>query len=454
MMQHMAATTDASAARPGSGSDRAGRMMLGPPPPDRTPAVSFGSTLFQRIRIVFVPGTDGDARSTHALANVVGELPQWRGPAAHDAFGMNALKHARRLRGEILCDGAGRLYERIGHYVQPVHQLVSGPHGEVLDLAPPAPRSLRGDLPPIDVDEDSSVARTLSGPRGERAAVASDLAVGCGELPTAASVPAYHQILSPPLKPRVVRFGEFKHVLGPQLRHPERLRDSHRLSCRVQVYEATRSQRLERLASDVFEGATGVLLPLTAGLATTLELTGLMGRKRPFPPPSREPGTIAAGERVVRLSVVDDPTVVPPALPPETAPSTETVAIRAHATTAPPGDRAMKTAIPERFAGPWPFTVSRDQAVCDLNLDRARSWTRRLIDRLRGAAIGGRERRKWQSLLQGRSLDDQLWTVPPPRGGLCDRGVQDWARRTLTAAAYDADAMLLEWEIFWRRKGL
>ena len=440
MMQHIPEMTDTSAGRPGGGSDRRGRMMLVAAPPDRAPAVSFGSTLFQRIRIVFVPGAGSDQGATLALSNVVSELPQWGGRAAQDASAVNALKHARRLRGEILCDGAGQLYERIGHYVQPVHQLVAGPHGEVLDLGGPAPRALRREPPPVDAENEPL-------PAGSR-----DPGEGCREPTASLPVPSYRKMLSPP-KPRIVRFGAFKHVLGPQLRHPERLRDSHRLLCRVQIYEATHTIRLERLVADVFEGASGVLMPLTPALASALEITDSMARTRPSPTSSREPGTIVAGGRVVRLSVIDDPTAVPPS-PAETPPSTGAVPTSAHAGTVPPAGGTMKTAIPERFVGPWPFTVSRDQAVCDLNDDRARSWLRRLVDRLRGAAIGGRERRKWRSLLQGRSLDDQLWAVPPPPGGLCDREVHDWARRTLAAASYDADAMLLEWEIFWRRKGL
>jgi hypothetical protein len=114
----------------------------------------------------------------------------------------------------------------------------------------------------------------------------------------------------------------------------------------------------------------------------------------------------------------------------------------------------MKTAIPERFVGPWQFTVSRDEAVYDLNLDRSRPRLRALIDRLRGNTAGSREFRKWQVLLGGKSPDDQLWAVRPPHGALGDRAVREWARRTLETAGYDPDTMLLEWKIFWRRKGL
>src|SRR4051812_4682990 len=66
-----------------------------------------------------------------------------------------SLRHSRRLQGDILCDASGRFYERVGHYVPPVHHLAAGPHGDLIDLAPPAPRSLQRPAPPpvIDVEE-------------------------------------------------------------------------------------------------------------------------------------------------------------------------------------------------------------------------------------------------------------------------------------------------------------
>jgi len=62
--------------------------------------------------------------------------------------------------------------------------------------------------------------------------------------------------------------------------------------------------------------------------------------------------------------------------------------------------------------------------------------------------------RKWQALLSGKSLDEQLWAVRPPRGWTTRQAVRDWARQTLEQAGYDPRMMLVEWEIFWRRKGL
>jgi hypothetical protein len=98
--------------------------------------------------------------------------------------------------------------------------------------------------------------------------------------------------------------------------------------------------------------------------------------------------------------------------------------------------------------------MTRDEAVYDLNADRRRSGFARVIDRVRGVLTDRGDFRKWPILLGGKSPDDQLWAVRPPRGGLTNESVRTWARLTLEAAGYDSDAMLFEWEIFWRRKGL
>jgi hypothetical protein len=62
--------------------------------------------------------------------------------------------------------------------------------------------------------------------------------------------------------------------------------------------------------------------------------------------------------------------------------------------------------------------------------------------------------RRWQVLLKGKTADDQLWSIEPPRGFSCVRVVRRWAKATLAQAGYEPNKMLLEWEIFWRRKGL
>ena len=70
-----------------------------------------------------------------------------------------------------------------------------------------------------------------------------------------------------------------------------------------------------------------------------------------------------------------------------------------------------------------------------------------------GGMLFNSEFRKWQVLLTGKSLDEQLWAVRPPKGASGHPFIREWATRTLEFAAYDSRSMLTEWEIFWRRKG-
>jgi hypothetical protein len=116
--------------------------------------------------------------------------------------------------------------------------------------------------------------------------------------------------------------------------------------------------------------------------------------------------------------------------------------------------RRLKTAIPEQWIKPWEFQINREEALYDM---RAASSRGGLRDFVRSLAHGFGHRpalRKWQALLAGKSLDEQLWAVRPPRGMIARLPVRDWARQTLERAGYDPRVMLAEWEIFWRRKGL
>jgi len=119
----------------------------------------------------------------------------------------------------------------------------------------------------------------------------------------------------------------------------------------------------------------------------------------------------------------------------------------------------LKTAIPEQWIKPWEFQISREEALYDM---RAAAFSRggllafiRSLTNWFGRRAALREAwRKWQALLAGKSLDEQLWAVRPPRGTIGRPAVRDWALRTLERAGYDTRVMLVEWEIYWRRKGL
>ena len=157
----------------------------------------------------------------------------------------------------------------------------------------------------------------------------------------------------------------------------------------------------------------------------------------------RESGVVLPGERLFCLQLAGDPTAEENPEPPAAA---------THALISHP---ALKTSIPERFLKPWEFQISREEALYDLSsastfMGALGGALRRLVHWL----AFRREFRKWQVLLNGKSPDEQLWSVRPPRGGLTHRFILAWAQNALQLAGYDPRNMLTEWHIFWRRKGV
>lgn len=118
------------------------------------------------------------------------------------------------------------------------------------------------------------------------------------------------------------------------------------------------------------------------------------------------------------------------------------------------GMEQRRVVIPEAFMRPWELRLSREEAIYDMHAEGRRSRILSLVERVRNKLDEAAELRKWHVMLAGKSADEQLWAVRPPRGGLTDPLVREWARRTLEGAGYDAASMLAEWEIFWRRKGI
>ena len=442
MMQHIAGAMFVEGGGPkpvGSGSDRRGRMMLVAVPPELMPPISFGSTLFQRLRVVLI---HDEGMGDLGASSVVGELPQLRTAAALAASSTNPLRHSRRLQGELLCDESGRLYEKIGHYVHPVHHLVAGPHGEVLDLAPPSARRSRGRPSVAEVANDEVIEAEVS--PIDRSRVTGD-----ADAPAAESQKSKEKSGG-----GAAKFKDYFNYREPCKTIPSHRMLALRRGEKEGFLKVTMDvQRFDTLASEILRGASGQLLPLTPALAAKLEIVELVPPRSVHAKADPELGLILPGERVVWLEVCDDPTALAPPIPPRTTTTPDPPP--AAAVAAPPmaEARGPKKTIPDRFLAPWQFAVSRDEALYDLNMEAARFGLGSLIDRWLGAARSGREFRKWQILLTGKSLDDQLWAVRPPRRGLSNRLVRDWARRTLEAAGYDPGAMLLEWEIYWRRKG-
>jgi hypothetical protein len=413
----------------------------------------------QRMRVVVLPANQLSELESSELSPGVFRRAL---PPMPPALPMAREERPRPVRGEILRDQEGRLYEKIGEQIRPLNKLVSGSRGQVLELVPsrgPISETHAGverDAPPID----SQRAQGGNPPGGGRQRKpngefnqASPVARPAAETPRPAP---YRKLFPDPGQGRVIRLGDFKSMLAPQLAHPERVRDTHRLACYLQVYEVTIAQRLESLAASVLgdAGCISQLQLMTGPLTQQLGLASLL-RRRPRVPGNfpREAGLLLPGERVFRLQLAQDPTADDAAssdLPvKEPFPSGNVEA------PAPVPGGGLKTVIPERYVKPWEFKSARDEALYDMNVTATfAGWISSFSKRLNGWVKGRGELRKWQVLLSGKSADEQLWGVRPPKAGVSHPAIRDWARKTLETAGYDPRLMLVEWEIFWRRKGL
>ena len=409
---------------------------------DISPPLVFGHSRLQRMRVIVVapgdldPGPfDDEATEPQLLPEVLPQLPP------PSALPRHLLRQSRLVTGEILRGENNELYEKIGSRIWRLRRLASGPHGEILDVPefPPGPAPSRARVAMARVCEEEERAPTVT-LEAEHAAETS--------------APALRTLLPEPGQWRVVCFGSFKQMLAPQLTHPERLRDVHRLPCYVQVYEATVPQKFEALARAVCgdSASSSDLQPLTHAFVMQLQLSPFLSAPARIPPSAhRESGVVLPGERVFRLQLANDPTADEP--PPKAFESSAVVQSSSDTPASTPA--ALKTAIPECFLKPWEFRTSREEALYDLCCASTfPGWLGGKLRRLAHCLAFRRELRRWQVLLNGKSIDEQLWSVRPPRGGLTHRFVCAWAKNAIELAGYDPRNMLTEWQIFWRRKGV
>ena len=243
---------------------------------------------------------------------------------------------------------------------------------------------------------------------------------------------------------RVLPYGEFQAALAGQLAHPERLAHTHQIPCYIQVYESPRESPAAEVARAVLRSGARApeLLGRTRELVQRLQLGSL-----PLP---------ADDERLqhwIHIQPASDPTALNQ--PPAAAAVPLAGPPFAAAMAAAPPTPVKKTKIPERYLKPWEFRYAREEVMYDMNralggqgvLTSAARWFRRL-SRSRAALD------KWQALLQGKTSEEQLWSVRPPEGAFQDPHVRQWVSQLLTLEGYDPASMLIEWEIFWRRKRL
>lgn len=464
---------------------------------DMCPPLAFGDTRLERMRIIVIApeqaaqlfDSEPDVADGDLLAEV---LPRW--PQALP-LARAPQSRPRPVLGEILRGENGALYERFGNRIRPLRRLVSGPSGEVLEIAGSreAPPRLHARVAAPPVIEEEVKPETESANSEDKVLSSQDQPKpGSGEGEKVNAFPAFHPLFPEPGQWRVVRLGDFKSMLAPQLVQPERLRDVHRLPCYVQVFELTAPQRMESLAEAIFGDASAVsgLRPLTPAIVQQLQLAPLLPApprlSRPMP---RQPGLLLPHDRFFCLEIANDPTDEAgekgnngarenttggqrssPSLPHSPAPPPATTAsghplvpapasIAGTATSAPavpltpPAPTALKASIPVQFLKPWEFRVSREEAL--FAMIRSRSFFGRVLAglrRLTGGPLFSGEFRKWQVLLTGKNPDEQLWAVRPPKRALDHPLIREWAGRTLASAGYDPHLMLAEWEIFWRRK--
>ena len=167
----------------------------------------------------------------------------------------------------------------------------------LLYAAPPVPvrpRAIRHD----DIME-GEVVDDVPRARGDRRHAAGHPARGRSGL---------RCLLPRPGVKRAVCFGEFKSQLSAQLAHPERLRDTHRLPCCVQLYRVTLAQPRADVARRLF-GAS-------ASTADLLMFTPDVARRLQLPPPRKshtdearpESPWLTAGQEIVELRVIHDHT--------------------------------------------------------------------------------------------------------------------------------------------------
>jgi hypothetical protein len=379
---------------------------------DIAPPIRFGRSELQRMRVILIEprnGVDLEERDGEPWFEV---LPRFPSSPHHRAL------RPRLVRGEILRGENGELYERTGNRIRSLRNLLSGPNGEILDVAHAG-----------QLVQSQRVQMHSEEPQPEREKAQSQ---------AASQLLGFRKLLPEPGQWRIVPFGFFKEMLAAQLVHTERLRDAHRLPCHTQVFELTAAQHLEQLTAAIFgKAAQGQLQPLTHTIVMQLQLGPLLPPPRAPGAASRSPGMLLPGDRFFHLRLVNDPT-----------------ADESERQGGPEMAQPLKTSIPDRFLKPWEFQISREEALYDLSC--ASTFFGALGGKLRRFVrfvTFRREFRKWQVLLSGKSVEDQLWSVRPPRGGLTHRFVLAWAKNAIQLADYDPRNMLTEWQIFWRRKG-
>jgi hypothetical protein len=384
-----------------------------------------------------------------------GALP----PPQPEPTELEGLLNGRRVHlrsvGEAMTDEAGNLYEMHGQHVRPLGELVSDERGRIFEVQPARQaQPIATEHPRASASEPEYVIPPFTPNNGHRAE--TTVQPTHTRVTQTEPIPAYRKIVADPGLYLKLPWARVKGELAPQLQHPEKLRDDDLLDCHAQIYEAQHTIPAAQLAALALGDAmfASQLQPLTHAKAQMLGAAELF---KPTHEPFEMRGNsrqVYAGQRFYRLRPLFDPTSERI----QNAGRPSVAAAKTAATTC--------SQIPQHYLNPLQFTYSREEALYDMNgvlgalPPQANALTRwlfiyplRLLKVFRIVISSGRRLKKWRAMLQGKNPDEQLWAVTPPHGFSYHPTVRRWAEEMLTQAGYDPGRMLVEWEIFWRRKG-
>jgi hypothetical protein len=342
-----------------------------------------------------------------------------------------------------------------GQQLRPLGKLVSDEHGRIFEVQPAREAQLAAtEHPRASASEPEQIRLASTTNNSHRTETISRPARPQG-IQTEPS-PAYRAIVADPGLYLQLPWAHVKNELAPYLRHPEKLRDHDVLECHAQIYEAQRTLSAAELATLALGDAAlaSQLQPLTQAKAR------ILGAPQLFKP-TREPfethatsRQIYAGQRVYRLWPVFDPTIER-----DNTSGRPSVASAKNAAT-------LRNQIPQQYLNPLQFKYSREEVLYDMQgllgtlppeSGALACWLfvypLRLLKALVTLIASSRRMKKWRVMLGDKKPDERLWAITPPHSFSYHPTVRRWAEEILTQAGYDAGHMLVEWEIFWRRKG-
>ncbi|MBI1925778.1 hypothetical protein HYR99_16200 [Candidatus Poribacteria bacterium] len=366
-----------------------------------------------------------------------------------------------RLRavGEVMADEAGNFYEVRGQQLKQLGELVTDEGGRIFEVR----QAGRGESPTrlYGTSESTSAETSHQQSQTNPAYDTFQPEAKASQLRQAESLRpekphSYRKILAEPGIRLKIPYARVKSEIAPQLKHPEQLGDNDWIECYAQIYEVQRTVPVTHIAVAELGDAAfhSQLHPLTQAKAQMLGAPQLF-KPTHYPFETRaSTRQIYAGQRVYRLWPVFDPTAVPE----------QNRGRQSDASGEKEGARRCQ--IPQQYMNPLQFKYSREEVLYDMEgvfgttPPESGALTRwlliyplRLLKALVTSITSGRQIKKWRAMLKGKSPEDQLWEVTPPRGFSYHLAVRRWAEETLTRAGYDPQRMFVEWEIFWRRKG-